>query len=163
MRSNHSAVFGHMSAVITTSIGNYKCETNCETTSTCFVGLREIIISLSACAMRVNEIPVLRAAATLTKVTRPLPSLAERGVATRDYDSTYQCNSLVSFENIPSTLRVTWAHPSLILQSCDILLFEKEGLKHASVTGARDRFNRRTVFFNENLGPGDCHVVFGPP
>ena len=111
MRSNHSAVFGHMSAVITTSIGNYKCETNCETTSTCFVGL------------------------------------AERGVATRDYDSTCQCNSLVSFENIPSTLRVTWAHPSLILQSCDILLFGKEGLKHASVTGARDRFNRRTVFF----------------
>ena len=44
-----------MSAVITTSIGNYKCETNCETTSSCFVSLREIIISLSASAMRCLE------------------------------------------------------------------------------------------------------------
>ena len=42
--TNHSTVFCHMSAVITTSIGNYKCETtrnNCETTSS----LCKIIIS----------------------------------------------------------------------------------------------------------------------
>ena len=41
------------------------------------------LCSLSACAVRVQEIPVLRAAAA--KVTRHLPSLAERDVATRDY------------------------------------------------------------------------------
>ena len=34
--------------------------------------------------MPVNEIPVQQAAAA--KVTRPLPSLAERGVATQYYD-----------------------------------------------------------------------------
>ena len=34
--------------------------------------------------MRVNETPVQQAAAA--KVTRPLPSLAEWGVATQDYE-----------------------------------------------------------------------------
>ena len=42
--TNHSAVFCHMSAVITTSIGNYKVYINCETTSSCFVSLLEIIM-----------------------------------------------------------------------------------------------------------------------
>ena len=48
--------------------------------------------------MRVNEIPVQQAAGA--KVTRPLPSLAEWGVATRDY---VRCG-----ENVPGTLICFW-------------------------------------------------------
>ena len=57
--------------------------------------------------MRVNEIPVRQAAAA--KVTRPLPSFAEQGVATRDYSTEGVATRDYSTEGVALRMRICTA------------------------------------------------------